>query len=134
MWLVNFEDGSSISSKRTFWDKMDKGKRISGLQLSHPHLPKLYICLTDQDKYYFAQEGLAFFQGPRTPTVVAEIIGGHDLQLGIGVEVRLSYTGNVGVKTYALSQYKLSPDILYDGLRSGKPKCEVVANGAKAQT
>lgn len=134
MWLANFDDGTSIHSKRTFWDKVPPGKRMTGIQLSHPHLPKLYICLADLDKYYFTQEAIAFAQG-NTPTVVAEIIGGHDLRLGVGLEVRLSYTGNVKITHYSLAGgYKFSPNILYDGNGNGRaPSLEIreVAEGAQ---
>jgi len=128
MWLVNFEDGTSVSSKQIFWDKLPKEKRITGVQLSHPHLPKLYICLTDYDRYYFTQEAVAFY-GASNGTVVAEVIGGHDLKLGVGIEVRLEYTGNITIKTYPVSRFKYSQSILYEGKGTRKPpKSEVVTD------
>lgn len=131
MWLANFEDGSAISSKKMFWDRIPAGKRMTGLQLSHPHLPKLFVCLSDLDRYYFTQEAVAFLQGSQTPTVVAEIIGGHDLRLGVGVEVRLAYTGNVSTRMYPLERFKYSPKILYEGIGNGKPlKVEVAQSEA----
>jgi len=114
MWLANFLDGSSVSSKSTNWTELPKDKKLTGVQLSHPLFPKLYLCLGDLDKYYFAKESLAFF-GSEQGTVVAEIAGGHDLRLGIGIEMRLEYTGSVVTKVYPLSEFKYSPDILHEG-------------------
>lgn len=128
MWQASFEDGTSLHSKRTFWDQIPRGKRMSGVQLSHPHLPKLFVCLADLDHYYFTQEAVAFLQGSQNPTVVAEIIGGHDLKLGVGIEVRLSYTGSISIRTYPVKSYKYSPAILYEGLgTNGVPPRVTVA-------
>jgi hypothetical protein len=133
MWLANFEGGLAISSKRSFWDRLPREKRMTGVQLSHPYLPKLFVCLSDLDRYYYTQEAVAFLQGGQSATVVAEIIGGHDLKLGVGVEVRLSYTGSVSIRTYPLERYKYSPKILYDGLGNGRPpKVEVVADAPES--
>lgn len=131
MWTANFEDGSTISSKKKFWDQMSRDKRLTGIQLSHPHLPKLYICLADLDRYYFTQEAVAALQGSQTATVVAEIIGGHDLKLGVGIEVRLAYTGNVSSRIYPVSVFKYSPNILYEGVGSNgrRPLTGVVRDG-----
>jgi hypothetical protein len=126
MFVANFEDGSSVSSKQMYWDDIPKGKRISGLQIVHPHLPKLYITLNKLHTYFYMQEAIQTFQGSGFPSIVAEVIGGHDLKLGIVQEVRLSYMGNVTFKTYPLERFKYSPQILRDGMENGlHPTVEV---------
>jgi hypothetical protein len=117
MWLANFSDGSTKSSKQTFWNQLPKDSKMTGLQLSHPYLPKLWICLNGYDRYYFTQEAIATMNGTQSVSVVAEIVGAHDLKLGVAVEVRLARTGNVNVRTYPISAFKYSPEILHDGNR-----------------
>ena len=119
MWLVNFEDGASFTAKTCLWTELPKGKKISAIQLLHSKLPNLWLCLRGLDRYYFTQEAMAFSGQPRGQ-VVAEIIGGHDLRMGVGVEIRLEYTGKVNFKHYRVSNFRYSKDILYNG--SGLPK------------
>jgi hypothetical protein len=120
MWVANFEDGSSESSKKAFWTQLSREKRMSGLQLSHPYLPKLWLCLNGYDRYYFTQEAIASPSGTQTINIISEIIGAHDVKLGVGVEIRLARTGNVDVRTYPISIFKYSPEILYDGNSRGE--------------
>ena len=132
MWLANFENGNTVSSKNTFWTQLKEranGVRMTGLQLSSPLYPELSLCLSGLDRYYFCNEAVSIFGGPVSPegvvwdksknaissSVVAEIIGGHNLDLGIGVEIRLEYTGSVRTRVYAVEKYKYSKDILVDG-------------------
>jgi len=122
MWLANFEDGSSINSKSCFWTQLkdqSNGKKLTGVQLSHPLFPNLHLALTDLDRYYFVTEAIQFFpgSGPTAPTVVAEMIGGHNLELGVGVEMRLDYKGSVKSKIYKLEKFKHTQDILVEGIR-----------------
>lgn len=134
MFTVNFEDGRTISSKKQYWTDLPKDSLISAVQLTHPHIPKLYICLADLDRYYYSQEAVAFMQS-KTPSVVAEIIGGHDLNLGVGIEVRLSYTGNVVVRAYPLDKFKFSHEILRVGLGTAKglqPKVDIVSGNGES--
>jgi hypothetical protein len=134
MWMANFEDGSSESSKKAFWTQLPRGKRMSGLQLSHPYLPKLWLCLNGYDKYYFTQEAIASPSGTQTISIIAEVIGAHDVKLGIGVEIRLARTGNVNVRTYPMSIFKYSPEILYDGNRGAKePEMGVMEDRSSAE-
>jgi len=114
VWTANFEDGTSVNSKQKFWTQLPRDKKLSGLQLSHPLIPKMYLCLSGYDLYHFVQEAIAFLENP-APNVVAEIIGAHDCKLGVVVEVRLEYTGNVKITTYPVSKFKYSPEILYEG-------------------
>lgn len=117
MWLANFEDGSSVTSKQTFWTQLPKDKKLSGVQLSHPHLPKLFISLSGMDLYYFATEAICPLTDNGAATVVAEVIGGHDLEHGVATEIRLNYNGAVRVKTYPIESYKYSKDILIPGVK-----------------
>lgn len=120
MWLANFEDGTAIDSKKCFWTQLPKEKRLTGLQLSHPLLPRLWLCLNGYDRYYFTTEGIAAMAGIQNVNIIAEMIGAQDLKLGVGVEVRLSRTGNVNVRTYPISTFKYSAEILHDGNRNDK--------------
>ncbi len=120
MWLANFEDGSSLSSKNTFWTQIPKDKRVSGVQLTHPHLPNLYVNLSSLDEYYFVNEAVSLLMGGSGSRIVAEIIGGHDAKLGVGVEVRLSYTGSINVRIFSWNKFRYSQDILVIGSRNGK--------------
>lgn len=115
MWLANFEDGTSVTSKETFWTQLRRDKKLTGLQLSHPHLPKLFISLTGMDAYYFVTEAVQLLNTGST-TVVAEIIGGHNTELGVATEIRLNYTGGVKVRSYPIKSYRYSKDILVPGL------------------
>lgn len=123
MWLANFEDGSSVTSKSCFWTQLrehHKGSKIAGVQLSHPHFQNLYLNLTDLDKYYFVTEAITFLNSETKQSgsqVVAEIIGGHNVELGVGIEVRLDYKGSVKSRVYKLENYKYSPEILVEGVR-----------------
>jgi|SRR5713101_1022112 len=119
MWKANFEDGSTISEKTLLWDQLTRDKKMSALSLSHPYLPHLNVALVDYDRYYFTREAIASY-GSQQGTIVAEIIGGHDLKLGVAVEVRLEYTGTVKVKSYPVSRFKYSPQILYEGKNNGR--------------
>jgi len=119
MWLANFENGNTVSSKNTFWTQLKEranGVRMTGLQLSSPLYPELSLCLSGLDRYYFCNEGVSIFGGETVQSnIVAEIIGGHNLDLKIGVEIRLEYTGSVRTRVYAVEKYKYSKDILVDG-------------------
>jgi len=121
MWIANFSDGSAIDSKKAFWNKLPiNGRKMTGVQLTHPYLPRLYLCLNGYDKYYFTTEAIAIVNGTQSVNIIAEIIGAHDLKLGVAVEVRLARSGSVNVKTYPLNAFKYSPEILYDGNRDDK--------------
>lgn len=129
MWLSNYEDGTSIGEAPgkippVFWTDLPKDKKIIAIQMSHPELPMLYICLKNYDRYYFAREAVA--QHLKQGKVTAYILGAHDLTLGVGTEVRVETNGNVRVFTYPIGKFKYSPDILRDGHRVGKPKIETV--------
>lgn len=119
MWLANFEDGTAITSKTTFWTQLNKEKKLTGLQLKHPMVPNLFLNLKALDAYYFAQEAMASpqFEDPSKPVVLAEIIGGHDLLLKVGIEIRLDMRGSVKVTPYALESFRYSPQILVPGFR-----------------
>lgn len=117
MWTANYEDGESISSKKAFWNRLPRNKKLKGIQLSHLYLPRLWLCLSGYDRYYYTQEAIAIMNGTQTVNVVAEIIGAHDLKLGVAVEIRLARTGNVTVRTYPVSIFKYASEILYDGNR-----------------
>jgi hypothetical protein len=123
MWLANFEDGSSVTSKSCFWTQLrEKGKKLTGIQLSHPHFQNLYLNLSDLDRYYFVTEAIAFLQAEGNQSssqVVAEIIGGHNMILGVGIEIRLDYKGSVKSRIYKLDKYRYAADILVDGVREG---------------
>lgn len=129
MWIADFADGSeSVSEERMYWTDLPTDRKLSSLQLKHPYLPKLFVRLSHYDRYYFVKEGVASFghQG----TVVAEAIGAHDLKLGVGVEVRLEYSGNLRVLTYPVKHFKNDSSILRNGRVNGaKPTCEVTEDG-----
>lgn len=131
MWLVNFADGSCTDSKKGFWNRLPRDKKIAAIQLSHIYLPRLYLCLGGYDRYYFTTEAIAAINGTQSVNVIAEIIGAHDLRLGVAVEVRLARSGNVSVRTYPVSIFKYSPEILYDGNRDEKV-IGLVAKGTTA--
>lgn len=117
MWLANFENGIAISSKHTFWTQLkDKanGSKMTALQLTSPHYPDLSFCLSGLDRYYFVTEAVTMLTDGSS-SVVAEIIGGHNEDLGFGVEIRLEYTGTVKFKSYAIDKFKYSKEILVDG-------------------
>ena len=122
MWLANFEDGNAVSSKNTYWTQLKErsnGKLMTALQLSCPIFPELSLCLSDLDHYYFVVEAVSFIGGSKSgkEEVVAEIIGGHNNELGIGVELRLEYSGSVKPRVYNVSHYKYSQEILVPGIR-----------------
>jgi hypothetical protein len=129
MWVANFEDGSSVSSKKSFWNQLSREKKMAGIQLSHPYLPRLWLCLSGYDRYYYTQEAVVILNGTQNVNVVAEIIGAHDLKLGVAVEVRLARTGNVNVRTYPVSIYKYALEILYDGNRDDRMIGVAVSDG-----
>lgn len=123
MWTANFEDGTAISSKQTFWTKLpEEKKKLTAVQLSHPHFPKLYISLANLDRYYFVTEAISFIQGGEgsSSTIVAELIGGFDEQLGVVTEIRLDYRGTVKSRLYPISDFKYSKDILVNGVKGNK--------------
>lgn len=122
MWLANLEDGRTISEHKSYWTDLKPETKMTGLQLIHPNLPKMFICLSNYDKYYFAREAISTLPSiSGKPRIVAEIIGGHDSSLGIGIEVRLEMSGSVRVKTYPIARFKYAPTILHDGKRNGTP-------------
>lgn len=125
MWLANFEDGSAVTSKQTFWTtlaaaKEGEKKLLTAIQLTHPHYPKLFIGLSNLDKYYFVTEAVQLIQSgqePSAPSVVAEIIGGVDTEFGIVTEIKLDYRGSVRNRIFPFSEYKYSHEILVDGIK-----------------
>jgi hypothetical protein len=120
VWTANFEDGSSATSKSTFWTQLPKDKKMTGLQLRHPLLPNLYLNLSNMDQFYFVTEAIQFMSSSNSETVVAEVIGGVDLELKIVTEIRLDYTGSVKVRTKSIDSYNYSKDILIPGLKKEK--------------
>ena len=117
MWLCNFEDGSTVSSKTANWTDLPIDKRITGIQLVHPGIHNLYLNLSeDYDQFFFLKEAAAVALQPGQ--VVAEIAGGINSELGIATEVRMeSMTGNVFVHTYKLSEFRYAQQILRLGKR-----------------
>jgi hypothetical protein len=117
MWLANFEDGSTVSSKAMNWTDLPTDKRITGIQLVHPGIRNLYLNLSeDYDQFFFLKEAAAVALQPGQ--VVAEIAGGINLELRIATEVRMeSLTGNVFVHTYKLSEFRYAQQILRSGKR-----------------
>lgn len=115
MFVVNFEDGSSTSSRRTAWLDLPKDKKIKSVQLMHPRYPNLYVLLKGHDKFYFMKEAVA--QPGQQGVVVAEIVGGHDNELGVGIEVRVELSGNVIVKHYDRNYFRYAKEILREGVR-----------------
>ena len=113
MWTVNFEDGSSLTSKNVPWTELS-GKRITGLQLHHPHIQKLYLSISDYDLYYYVVEAIAGLG--QDGRIVAMMIGGHDLDLGVGAEIRMEENGSVKFRTYPISKFRYSKDILKGGV------------------
>lgn len=118
-WLANFEDGRSIGAAKCHWIDLPKDKKITGVQLVNPNSPKTFVCLRNYDRYYFAIEAVAAPGTQGQP--VAEILGGHNLDLGVGTEIRMEFSGSVKVRTYPLSIFKFTDEILRDGLKNGKP-------------
>ena len=117
MWLANFEDGKTISSKHTFWTQLKEkadGAMMTGLQLTSAASPNLDLCLSGLDRYYFVTEAITMLTDAQSH-VVAEIIGGHNLELGVGVEIRLEYTGSVKTRIYPVEKFKYAKEILVDG-------------------
>jgi hypothetical protein len=114
MWHANLADGKSISSKNMYWTDIKPEMVVKSVQLSHPRIPNLNLCLSGYDRYYFSKEAVQLLEVGKT-NVVAEVIGAHDLKLGIGVEIRLDYTGTVKVRSYPVSDFKWAPDILREG-------------------
>jgi hypothetical protein len=130
MFVVNFEDGSSTSSRRTTWLDLPKDKKIKSVQLSHPRYPNLYVLLKGHDKFYFMKEAVA--RHGEQGVVVAEIVGGHDSSLGIGIEIRVELSGNVIVKHYDKNQFRYAAEILREG--TGDPSGrEVQARNASGR-
>lgn len=124
MWLANLDNGESISSKSFHWlalrqKAMEGNKKVSAVQLFHPHIAKLDLTLKHMDFFYFTKEAICSPQSedPSTPVVIAEIIGAHDLLLNSGVEIRLDYKGSVRVTVYALPKFKYDASILIPGFR-----------------
>lgn len=124
-WLANFEDGQSIGGSKCLWTDLPKNKRITGVQITHPDVPSLFVCLRNFDKFYFAYEAIAN-PGDRNGRVVAEILGGHDLALGIGTEIRMEMSGSVKVRTYPLSKFRFGPGSLHEGKKFGPPVVDTV--------
>jgi hypothetical protein len=102
-----------------YWTDLSKERKLTAVQLTHPHFSKLYICLKDYDKYYYIKEAMAY-PGQSTPNVLAEIIGAQDLENNIGIELRLTYQGNVQGKTYPLEKFAYTREILVPGKRMSK--------------
>jgi hypothetical protein len=123
VWFANLENGTSTSEEKGYWTDLSREVRLTGLQLAHPKSPRFLVSLSNYDKYYFAREAVSVIGGgPSESMVQAEIIGGHDIALNVGIEVRMELTGAVRVKTYPLARYKYSPTILFEGKRNnGKP-------------
>jgi hypothetical protein len=119
MWTANIENGDSLNSKMMYWTDLSKERKLTAVQLTHPHFAKLYICLKDYDRYYYVVEAMAY-PGQPTPNVLAEIIGAHDLENKIGIELKLTYQGNVQGRTYPLEKFGYTTDILIPGMRVGK--------------
>jgi len=132
MWNANFEDGSSVNSKQIFWKALPRTKKLAGLQLTHNFFPKVFVSLTDYDRYYFAQEAVSVLGGSSEPTTVAQVIGAHNLRLGVGIEVRLSHTGNISVKTYSVESFKYSPEILREGVGVGEARSGTLSGAGNA--
>lgn len=129
MWFANLENGTCASEEKCFWTDLNKEIRLTGLQLAHPKAPKFLISLSNYDKYYFSREAVSVLGSSDAPEIQAETIGGHDLALGVGIEVRMEMTGHVRVKSYPLAKFKFSTSILFEGKRNngGKPGYAVSA-------
>lgn len=127
MWLANFEDGSTISSKTSTWMDLPADRRITGVQLLHPGIHKMYLNLSsDYDKYYFVCEAAAVALQPGQ--VVAEIIGGINEELGVVVEIRMEFTGNIFIRHFSASEFKYAKNILKEGKKANHrvPKLQAV--------
>lgn len=121
MWLANLEDGSTVAETKQYWTDFKKETRMTGLVLTHPRIPKIFISLSNYDKYYFAREAISTIGGGSSESrILADIIGGHDEALGIGIEVRMEASGSVKIKSYPIAKFKYSPSILYNGKKNGK--------------
>jgi len=127
VWLANLESGEGVSSKLVHWTSLSKEKKIVGLQLFHPHFQTLYLSLKYMDFFYYTKEAIASIQDLANPTVIAEIIGGHDLTLNAGVEIRLDFKGTVKVYIYPLSKFKYDPSILIPGFKPSNANSVVEA-------
>jgi len=125
LWTANMEDGNAAGSASRNWTDLPKDKKLTGVQLVIPSMPKIYVCLKNYQKYYFVTEAMAN-PGDRKGKITAEIIGGHDISLGVGTEIRVEVTGAVRVSTYPLDKFKFSQDILRDGTSNGKARLETV--------
>lgn len=117
MWNANLEDGSAVNGASKTWDDLGRDKKLTGVQLMHPHVPAVSIGLAGYDQYYYYKEAVAVMQGSQEPTVLAEILGGIDHSLGILVEIRLTYTGSLRVRTRSSEKLGVSTKVL----REGKP-------------
>jgi hypothetical protein len=113
-WTVNFEDGSSLTSKNTHWTSLPTDKRITGLQMQHPQMPKLYFSLTELDLYYYVVEAVASLSGD--DRIVAKIIGGHNVALGVVSEVRMEENGSIKFRAYPISRFGYDRTILHAGV------------------
>jgi len=123
VWLANFEDGRSVGGVNVNWTDLPKDKRITGVQLVQPNFPKLFVCLKNYDKYFFAQEAMAMLLA-RQGTPTAEILGGMVDSLGVCTEVRLEMTGNLKIRTYPISEFIYAKEILHAGKVNGKARVE----------
>ena len=119
MWTANIENGDSVNSKMSYWTDLKKSRRITAVQLTHPFFPRLYICLKNYDAYYYVKEAMAY-PGQSTPNVLAEIIGAHDQENNIGIELKLTYEGNVQGRTYPLERFSYATSILMPGKKIEK--------------
>jgi hypothetical protein len=133
MWTANLSNGDSVNSKMMYWTDLSKERKLTAVQLTHPHFQKLYICLKDYDNYYYVVEAMAY-PGQATPNVLAEIIGAQDLESGIGIEMKLTYQGNVQGSTYPLAKFKYTPAILIPGKRVEKvPSYSCIERGTNGE-
>lgn len=120
MWLVNLENGKGVCENDMYWTDLDKITKLTGVTLVNSNMPRLSIGLSNYDKYYFAREASSII-GSGEAKILAEIIGGLDESLRIGIEVRMDPSGPVNIRTYPITKFKYSPSILLDGKRSGRP-------------
>jgi hypothetical protein len=128
VWLANFEDGSTVSSRLMNWTDLPTDKLITGIQLVHPGIRNLYLNLSeDYDQFFFLKEAAAVALQPGQ--VIAEIAGGINKELGTATEVRMeSVTGNIFVHTYKLNEFRYAQQILRNGKRANhKSKPQSVA-------
>lgn len=123
MWLANFEDGKSIGGTKCYWTDLPKDKKITGVQMINPNAPNMFVSLKNYDFYYFVNEAVGMY-GQEKGSVVAEILGGHDLALGVGTEVRMEVSGSVKVRTYPIEKFRFTKDSLREGKKNGRPSLD----------